>query len=92
MKFQKFPKMTPPDVKANKNNKKWNILWLYLTNFYKKYLQNLKYNAKKACIFHLILVCVLSILILSIKNRGLEGFGLTDKICQAWQKWFVDSP
>ena len=34
----------------------------------------MKYNVKKACIFHSILVCILSILILSIKNRGVGGF------------------
>ena len=63
--------MIPADVKANKNKKKYKIWWLlYLTNFHKKYLQNLKYNVEKAFIFHLILVGVLSILILSIKNRG----------------------
>ena len=48
----------------------------YLTNFYKKYLQNLKYNVKRICIFHLILFDILSILIsiLSVKNRdGLGG-------------------
>ena len=33
-------------------------------------LQNLKYNVKKLCTFHLILVGILSILILSVKNRG----------------------
>ena len=27
-----------PNVKANKNNKKWKIWWLYLTNFYKTYI------------------------------------------------------
>ena len=44
---------------------------MYLTNFYKKYPQNLKYNVKRACIFHLILVGILSILmILSVKNTG----------------------
>ena len=32
---------------------------MYLTNFYKKYLQNLKYNVKRLCIFHLILVGIL---------------------------------
>ena len=36
----------------------------------KKYLQNLKYNAKRMCIFHLFLVGIPSILILSVKNRG----------------------
>ena len=39
------------------------------------YLQNLKYNVKGACIFHLILVDILSILILSVKNRGV-GVGV----------------
>ena len=34
------------------------------------YVQNLKYSIKGACMFHLILVGVLSILILSVKNRG----------------------
>ena len=40
------------------------------TKFYKKYYQNLKYNVKTSCIFHLVLVGILSILILSVKNRG----------------------
>ena len=44
-------KMVSSDVKANKNNKKSKILWLLLTNFCKKYLQNLRYNVKSACIF-----------------------------------------
>ena len=52
-----------------KANKKQQEIWLYLTNMYKKYLQNLKYNVKWTCIFHLILVGILSILILSVKNR-----------------------
>ena len=64
--------MIPADVKANKNKRIW---WLYLTNFYKKYLQNLKYIVKKVFIFHLILVGILSILPLSIKNRGGWGRG-----------------
>ena len=35
-----------------------------------KYLQkNLKYNVKQACIFHLILVGILSSFILYVKNR-----------------------
>ena len=45
------------------------------TNFYKKYLQNLKYSVKRAYIFHLILVDILSILILFVKNRWLGGGG-----------------
>ena len=48
---------------------------LYLTSFYKMYVQNLKYNIKRACMFHLILVGILSILILSVKNRGWDGGG-----------------
>ena len=34
--------MISTDVKANKNNKKYKVCWLYLTNFFKMYLQNLK--------------------------------------------------
>ena len=45
--------MISADVKANINNKKYMIWWQYLTNFY-KYLQNLKENVTRACIFHLI--------------------------------------
>ena len=40
------------------------------------YIQNLKYNVKTVCIFHLILVDILSILLLSVKNRGVVGGGL----------------
>ena len=36
--------MISADVKANKNNKKQKIWGLYLTIFYKKYLQNLKWT------------------------------------------------
>ena len=39
------------------------------------YVQNLKYNIKRACIFHLILAGILSILILSVENEGGEGGG-----------------
>ena len=63
-----------PDVKANKKQQEIKIWWLYCTNFYKKYLENLKHNVKRVCIFHLILVGILSILILSVKNKGVgEG-------------------
>ena len=56
--------MISADVKTYKNNKNQKIWWLYLTNFYKKYFQNLKkYNVKTTCAFHLILVGILSILI-----------------------------
>ena len=40
---------------------------MYFVTFYNKYLQNLKYNVKQACIFHLILVAIPSSLTLSIK-------------------------
>ena len=47
----------------------------HLTNFCKippkTYLQNIKHNIKGPGIFQLILVVILSILILSIKKRGL---------------------
>ena len=36
-------------------------------------LQNLKYNVKRACIFHLILVDFLFILIFSVKKKGVGG-------------------
>ena len=50
--------------------------------FYKKYLQNLKYNVKQACIFHLILSGITSNLLLSVKNSWCGGrVYLTDKIC-----------
>ena len=52
---------------------------LHLTNFFKKYLQNFKYNVKKVCIFQLILVGIPSILILSIKNRGWVFFAQQTK-------------
>ena len=55
-------------------HKKEKIWWLYLRNFYKRYLQNLKYNVKRARIFQLILVGILSILILSVKNRRVLVF------------------
>ena len=42
----------------------------YLT---KKYLQNLKYNIKWVCFLHLILVSIAFVLIMFVKNRGVEG-------------------
>ena len=52
------------------------------TNFYKKYLQNLKYSVKRASIFHLILVGILPILIfyIHLEQGGGGGVSLTDKI------------
>ena len=45
-------------------------------NFYEKYLQNLICNVKMAFIVHLILVCIPSILILFIKNKGGRRVGV----------------
>ena len=47
-------KIISADVKANENNKKYKNWWrsicfFLLSNFYKKYLQNLKYNGKRTC-------------------------------------------
>ena len=50
-------------------------------DFNKEYLQNLKYNVKRACIFHLILLGIPSSLILSVKSSGFAVFYLTDKTC-----------
>ena len=55
------------DVKA-RIKQEINDMVAHLTNFNKKYLQNLKYNVKRGCIFHLILVVILLILTLSVKN------------------------
>ena len=68
------------DVKANV--KQEIIWWLCLTDLYKKYLQNLKYNEERACVFHLILVGIQSILILCPLRRGGGGGGgcLTDNL------------
>ena len=43
-------------------------------NFFKKYIHSKveKYSVKKSCIFHLILVDIPSILILSVKSREME--------------------
>ena len=63
----------PADVKAKQEIKD---LVVYLT---KKYLQNLKYNTKRGCNFHLILAGILFVLILL--EQGVGFFCLTDKIC-----------
>ena len=49
---------------------------LLAANFYKKYLQNFKYNVKMVCIFPLILVGIPSILILSLTNNEGGGGGV----------------
>ena len=67
-------KMMSADVKANIKQQKIKDLVNYLTILCKNYLQNLKYNVNRGCIFHLILVGIPSTLILSIKNKGVWGF------------------
>ena len=66
-------KMMSADVKANIKQQEIKDLVTYLTILCKKYLQNLKYNVNRECIFHLILVGIPSTLILFIKNRGARG-------------------
>ena len=77
--------MIPADVKTNKikTRDKRSGGCRHLANFYKNYLQNLKYNVKKECIFHLIVIGILSILILSFKKvrkGGWRGGCSMDKI------------
>ena len=66
-------KMMSADVKANIKQQEIKDLVTYLTILCEKYLQNVKYNVNRGCIFRLILVGIPSTLILSIKNR--EGGG-----------------
>ena len=73
--------MTPADVQANKK-KEIEIQDLILQVFIRRTFKTCKTSriqCKMLCIFHLILVGILSNLILSIKNRG-AGVCLTDKI------------
>ena len=44
-------KIMPVDVKANTKQQEKKDLVAYLTNVYKSYLYNLKYNIKRGCIF-----------------------------------------
>ena len=48
--------MKSADVKANIKQQEIKDLVIHLTIHCKKYLQNLKYNVNRGCIFHLILV------------------------------------
>ena len=75
--------MMSADVKNSIKQQEIKDLVVHHTNFYiyKNYLQNLKYNVNSGCIFHLILIGILSILILSVKDRGWGGFCLAEKIC-----------
>ena len=67
-------KMMSADVNANIKEQEIKHQVTYLTILCKKYLQNLKYNVNRGCIFHLILGGIPSTLILPIKNRGVRGF------------------
>ena len=52
-------KMVSADIKANIKQQEIKVLLVGVsTNFYRKYLQNLKYNVKRVCVFRLILVKV----------------------------------
>ena len=53
------------------------LLALYTFINFNKYLQNLKYNVKRARIFHLILLGIPSSLILSVKSSGSAFYYLT---------------
>ena len=75
--------MISADVNAKKNIKKSKIQWLYLTNFYKKYLQNLKYNVKRLCILHLILVVILYCPLRTGGRGGIVCLSMIKVIC--WQ-------
>ena len=65
------------DVKANIKQLEIKDLVAYLTNIYKSYLKNLKYNIKIGCIFHSVLLDIPFILIFSIKSRVGEGRGVS---------------
>ena len=58
--------MMSADVKVSIRQQEIKGRVVHLTIIYKSYLQNLKYNVKSGCIFHLILVGFLSISILYI--------------------------
>ena len=79
-----FWKIIPADAKANENkrNKRCDGSILQILSTFWKYLQNLKYNVKKVYIFHLVLVVILSILILSIKKRGDSPFMEFPGLCK----------
>ena len=51
-------KMISADIKGNIKQQEIKDLVGESTNFYRKYLQNLKYNVKRVCVFRLILVKV----------------------------------
>ena len=95
MKFYKVVKVISANVKQQQTKE----LVRYLVNFYRKYLQNLKYNVEQTYIFHLILIGIpFILLILSFKNRwwGVGGLlkrqnllGMAKVICQQSLKYIV---
>ena len=60
------------DVKVSIRQQEIKDQVVHLTIFYKSYLQNLKYKVKSGCIFHLILVGILSISVLSIRPQSIN--------------------
>ena len=67
---KKLQKIISGDVKADVKQQQIKELVAYLVTFYKKYLQNIKYNEKQAWHFSIILFGIPSSLILSTNNRG----------------------
>ena len=72
--FANFLNICEKMMSADVRQKEIKDLLTYLTILCKTYLQNLKYNVNRGCIFHLILGGIPSTLILPIKNRGVRGF------------------
>ena len=74
------------DVKTSiKQQEIQDLLVAHLTDFYTRITFKTWsiYDVNSGCTFHFILVCTLSILILSVKNigHGWGGFFLMEKIC-----------
>ena len=64
--------MMSADVKVSIRQQEIKDQVVHLTIFYKSYLQNLKYKVKSGCIFHLILVGILSISVLSNRPQSIN--------------------
>ena len=87
--------MISADVKAIyiiKTRYKRSGCCIYLTNFYKKQLQTLKCNLKRACIFYLILVGILSILILSVRTGVTVFFAQQMKSVRCDESYLLTVP
>ena len=77
--------------KAWKNSVQWkkcqSMLFASAVSSFLNFSRNLVqvcYNVKRTCIFHLILICIPSIFILSIKNRGVGGARWLLNSCWWW--------